>query len=130
MVAEEHVRRKLLRLWVMRVSNALSCLRRVVGNVPKLNIRTQQEPIRTGSPNGHPHASSVYHTCRPNHSIELHVRMTADNEAASIPSKTGKSRFSGVETSQALIFVSRRRMAKQHLAQPVDLEAECFRPGG
>jgi len=45
-----------------------------------LNIGSEQEPVGTGFPERHSHAASIHYSSPSDHSIKLHVGMTADDE--------------------------------------------------
>ena len=75
--------RKLLRLWISSGSNAIGRRCQVVRRVSKLNILSNQEPVRTRLPKWHPDAAGVNDPRWPYHPIELHVRVTTDDETAS-----------------------------------------------
>src|SRR5204862_5921034 len=72
--------RKILR--ISCGSHALCGSRQVVAGMPQFNltIGSEQEPVGAGLPERHSHAASIHYSSPSDHSIELHVRMTADDE--------------------------------------------------
>jgi len=72
-------RGKILSLWIGRVSNALSSFGEVVGRMPKLNVGSKQEPIGAWFAKRHSHTAGVHNSSPSDHSVKLHVGMTADD---------------------------------------------------
>lgn len=61
------------------LSDAFGGCGEIVGLNSKLNVRSKQEPIRSWFPKWHPHAARIYNPNFSDHSIKLHVGMTADD---------------------------------------------------
>jgi hypothetical protein len=119
--------RELFRLWIARRSNAVGGRCKVVLRVPKLNVASEQKPVRTRSPKWHPDAAGVDNPCSSYHPIELHVRMTTDHQS---PVHSLKDRQQAVfrrQTSEAFNFASWYAVAKEHAAHFGKIEPE--RPG-
>src|SRR5262249_13956392 len=71
--------RKIVSLWIVRVSNALSSSREIVGGMAKLNVGPKREPIGTWFPKRHSHTASIHNSNPSDCSVKLHVGMTADD---------------------------------------------------
>jgi hypothetical protein len=98
--------------------------------VPELNIRSEQEPIGSRLAERHSHAAGIDDTSLPNRAIELHVGVTADDEWDTESFEHRQQPIFGRQPSEPLVFVARRRMTEQHLAQPDNLGSTRHRPSG
>src|SRR5216683_4761514 len=117
---EDVLCRKIYRLWIIRASNALSSLGKIVRRMLQLNVGSEQEPIGSWFPKRHSYAASIYNSGRPNHAVKLHVRMAADDQWRIKSIKDLQEGLFRRQASEVFILVSGRRVAKQHHAQPVN----------
>ena len=74
---QDVTRRKFLSLWITRGSNPLGGIGKVVSRMPKLNVGTQQKPIRPGLSKRHSNTAGVYDSNPPDRPIELQDRISA-----------------------------------------------------
>src|SRR5712692_6438364 len=70
---------KLLSLRIVRLSNALRSFGEIVGRAPQLNVGPKQEPKGAWFAIRHSHTASIHNSNAPDHSVKLHVGMTADD---------------------------------------------------
>src|SRR5258705_10477029 len=121
---------KILSLWVIRFENALGSLREVIRRLPKLNVGFKQEPVCTWFTEWHSHTAGIYYSNTSDHSIKLHVGVAADYQRYIESFKDWQETLFRCETGENLVVVSRSGVAKQHLTESVNFDAECFRPAG
>src|SRR5690242_2856121 len=69
-----------LSLRVFRVANSLRRFREIVRRPPELNIGSEQEPMRAWFSKRHPHTASIDDSNPSDHSVELHMSMTTNND--------------------------------------------------
>ena len=62
----------------------------------ELNVRSKQKPISAGISKGHPNAAGVDDAKFANHAVELHMRMAANKQSASVSPIIETSLSSGV----------------------------------
>ncbi len=110
------------------MANAISSFREIVGRVPKLNIRSKQQPIGAWFPERHSHTAGIHNSNLCDRSVELHVGMTAYDHTHVQPFKDWQEAVFRCKTSKYLSVISRRGVAELHLAQPANLYIDCFGP--
>jgi len=76
----------------------------------------------------HSHTASIHDSSPSDHSIELHVGMTANEHCDLEWFKERQEAVFRGQPGEALCFAARRTVAEQYLAQAVNLKLERFRP--
>jgi hypothetical protein len=118
-------------LGVIGVSNSTGRVRKIVNGTPQLDIWSKQQPIRTlWLRKWHSDTPGVYNSHASDLSIKLHVGMTADDQRHFDPSEDWAEAVFACQAGKDLSVVSRRRVAEQHVTQPVNLDSTCRWPPG
>ena len=110
------MRRELGGLRVICVSNMLSSFCEIIGRMSKLNFGPEQQPIGAGLAKRHSDAASVQNSSASDSSIELHVRMTADEGGDVESFKEREQALFGREAGEHFRVTSRGGVTKQDLA--------------
>ncbi|MGA2647526.1 MAG: hypothetical protein ABSF15_22710 [Candidatus Sulfotelmatobacter sp.] len=71
---------KRLRLWILRLSDAISGFREVVQRMSKLNSGAKEVPVRIGLPKRHSHTARIQNPSASDPPVKLHVGVTADDD--------------------------------------------------
>lgn len=122
--------RELLSLRIARGFDALRGFCEVVGRVPQLNVRSEQEPIGTWLPKGHPHTARIEDSNLSDHPVKLHVAVAADGDRGVGSLENRYETLFRRQAGKDVRIVARRCMTEQHLAQPLNFATERFRPAG
>src|SRR5207244_7786274 len=70
---------KLFSLGIVRVADARSSFREIVGRMSQMNVGPKQEPKGACFAIRHSDTASIHNSNLPDHSVKLHVGMTADD---------------------------------------------------
>ena len=104
-------------------------LLQVIVCVPQLNAGPEQKPVRSSFAKRHASAARVDDARSPDHAIELHMGMAADDDALFDAGKHRlKTIFRGAPEEDVGV-VARCGMAEQNVAYTVHGKAKCGRPG-
>src|SRR5207249_8277230 len=86
------------------------------------------QPIGTRFPKWHSHTAGIHNSNLPNRSVKLHVGMTANDQPNVESFKDRHETIFRSKTGKYVSVVSRCGVAKQHLANPGNLQAKGQRP--
>ena len=96
--------------------------------MPKLDIRSKQHPVGACLTKRHSDAAGVHNSNSSDHTIELHVCVTADHEACAHVLERSDETILWCQASKTLRFASRSAMAKENFVQTCNLQTPCLGP--
>ena len=73
-------RRKILSLWILRVSDTLSSFSEIVVRMLEVNVRSEQKPISTGLSKRHSYTTCIDDSSLSHGSIKLHMGVPTDDQ--------------------------------------------------
>ena len=126
---EDVPHRKLFSLGAIGVSNPTSRVREIVSRMAQLDIWSKEKPICTlWLRKRHSDTPRVYNSHAADHAAKLHVGMAADDQRHIDPSEDREEAVFRRQAGKDLSVASRRRVAEQHVTQPVNLDLICCWP--
>ena len=125
----DHVmRRELLRLRILRHTNALGRARQVELRRPMLHSGTEHEPVRARLTEWHADAARVDDAHPADGSVELHVRVPTHHDRYIEAIEYGSKSFFRRMTRERFRVAARCSVAEQHVAESGNLELHGKRP--
>ena len=121
---------KVFGLGIGSAANAVGGVGEVVGCVSKLNIWAEQQPIGTGSAEGHSDAAGIYDAGAFDFAVELHMGVAAHDCCGGESFEDwGKAVFGG-QFSEDVVLVLRGGVAEEDGTESTDFKGSCFWPHG
>ena len=92
--------------------------------MPKLDTWTEQQPVGSRLAEWHSHATGINDPHASDQSVELHVRVAANDQRRASGLKDRKKVFLRCRQSEDLGVAPRRGISEEDLAHAVDLETK------